>query len=248
MCAKNIPDFNNLFSEYYAHILYVCSSVTFQTWYAIKIKYNSIGFFMITSDGLVSGKLQWIVLCYQISKLDTNFYEFPCQEHKYSTYIYFLRGKWLFGHIIIKLLTLKLGYLWCLWSELNIWGVYGKLTFRTRCLVNGFTFPDMRESWKVSKFVKNGSRDTIFWPKNWNISGVYYQNSTYGGSGDRIHSGEQEILLVFYNICTGWASKGQKPLNSQTRFRKMALPRANQICPEQNQVRVIKGSVPEDFC
>ena len=89
MCAKNIPDFNNLFSEYYAHILYVCSSVTFQTWYAIKIKYNSIGFFMIISDGLVSGKLQWIVLCYQISKLDTNFYEFPCQEHKYSTYIYF---------------------------------------------------------------------------------------------------------------------------------------------------------------
>ena len=88
----------------------------------------------------------------------------------------------------------------------------------------------------------------FFWPKNWNISGVYYQNSTYGGSGDRIHSGEQEILLVFYNICTGWASKGQKPLNSQTRFRKMALPRANQICPEQNQVRVIKGSVPEDFC
>ena len=27
MCAKNIPDFNNLFSEYYAHILYVCSTV-----------------------------------------------------------------------------------------------------------------------------------------------------------------------------------------------------------------------------
>ena len=88
----------------------------------------------------------------------------------------------------------------------------------------------------------------FFAPKNWNISGIYYQRSTYGVSGESWHSGEQKRLMVWYNICTSRAARGLKPIHTRSQIRKTAFFWVDSICPWKFQVRLIEWSIPEVFC
>ena len=94
---------------------------------------------------------------------------------------------------------------------------------------------------------KNSVVIVNFGPLKWNISGIYYQNSTYGVSGESWHSGEQKRLMVCYNISTCRAARGRKPIHTQTKIRKIDFFSSESNLPRLEPSQAYRMKYPRGF-